>query len=246
MGRETALQKVVWDDDGWLRLSDPVGAYEQGETFKREEAVYQFNGQDLHPDFQWLRVPNTNELFSLEERPEALRLYGRDSLGSLYASSLVARRQQHFNFEVTTRLEFNPYSFQQMAGLVLYYNAHKFHYLYVTYDEELGRTLQIMSCLADETLHAEFPLAEAPIPLRSEGAVHLKASVEGASLQFGWSVDGSDWQDVGEVLDASLLSDEVGKGEGANFTGTFVGMACQDITGDRLPADFFEFQYKEH
>jgi hypothetical protein len=39
-------------------------------------------------------------------------------------------------------------------------------------------------------------------------------------------------------LDYSLISNEAGKGEGANFTGAFVGMCCQDMTGTNLPAEF--------
>ena len=45
-------------------------------------------------DFQWLRSPWPEELFSLTERPGYLRLYGRETLGSLFRQSLVARRQQ--------------------------------------------------------------------------------------------------------------------------------------------------------
>ncbi|MGV6807171.1 MAG: beta-xylosidase family glycoside hydrolase, partial [bacterium] len=86
------------------------------------------------------------------------------------------------------------------------------------------------------------PLAgnEIPVP---EGPLYLKASVREASLQFFWSDDGEQWFAVGDALDASLLSDEAGKGEGANFTGAFVGVCCQDLTGQRQPADFAWFTY---
>ena len=41
-----------------------------------------------------------------------------------------------------------------------------------------------------------------------------------------------------------MLSDEAGKGEGANFTGTMLGVCCQDLTGARRPADFDYFRYE--
>jgi len=41
-----------------------------------------------------------------------------------------------------------------------------------------------------------------------------------------------------------VLSDEAGKGEGAQFTGAFVGMCCQDLAGSRKPADFNFFSYR--
>jgi xylan 1,4-beta-xylosidase len=44
---------------------------------------------------------------------------------------------------------FSPNTFQQAAGLLLYYNATKFHYLYLTEDETSGRHLRVMSCVTD-------------------------------------------------------------------------------------------------
>lgn len=245
MGRETALQKIHWSDDGWVRLSDPDVAFDAAEDTPLQDVTYDFSGRRLPGDFQWLRVPDPDELFSLTARQGALRLFGRDSLGSFFYSALVARRQQHFNYEATTAVEFAPADFQQMAGLAAYYNAHKFHYLYITHDDEKGRVLQIMSCTGDQTLHVEYPIKEAPIALPETGKVWLRARVAGAALNFSWSIDGEKWNPAGETLDASLLSDEAGKGEGANFTGAFIGMACQDLTGQRLHADFHAFRYRE-
>ena len=79
---------------------------------KIQDVHYDFSDQTLHDDFQWLRVPDANELFSLAERDDALRLFGRDSLGSFFYSALVARRQQHFSYEATTKIEFAPADFQ--------------------------------------------------------------------------------------------------------------------------------------
>jgi xylan 1,4-beta-xylosidase len=58
-----------------------------------------------------------------------LRLYGRETIGSLFRQALVARRQQAHCYSAVTRMEFEPQHFQQMAGLVCYYNSAKFHYL---------------------------------------------------------------------------------------------------------------------
>lgn len=245
LGRETALQKVNWADDGWLRLSEPETAYDAGNTGELQDITYDFSEDGLHPDFQWLRVPDTSGLFSLSERKGALRVFGRDSIGSLFHSALVARRQQHFNYEATTVLEYSPTDFQQMAGLVAYYNAHKFHYLHLTYDDNRGRVLQIMSCLGDRTLGVTYPSKSTVGAVPATGKIWLKVRIGEAQLQFSWSADGRDWNSVGGELDASILSDEAGKGDGANFTGAFVGMACQDLTGQRLPADFTQFRYRE-
>jgi xylan 1,4-beta-xylosidase len=47
------------------------------------------------------------------------------------------------------------------------------------------------------------------------------------------------------VFDASILSDEAAGPGSANFTGAFVGVACQDVSGTAQPADFDYFEYRE-
>ncbi|MCG8653835.1 MAG: hypothetical protein MI861_28610, partial [Pirellulales bacterium] len=243
-GRESVLQKVHWAEDGWLRLSEPEDAFEAAEH-KAVDRYYDFSGSELPKDFQWLRVPDSEHLFSMTAAPGKLRLYGRESIGSLFYSSLVARRQEHFDYVAETRVSFDPDDFQQMAGLVAYYNGHKFHYLHVTWDEDKGRCLDVMSCNGDLSLSATFPLEGKVIDLPEQGDLWLRCRVEGASLRFDWSVDGETWRPAGPALDASVLSDEAGKGEGANFTGAFIGMTCQDLTGRGLHADFDHFRYRE-
>jgi len=109
------------------------------QTWEKTDGFCKFNTPELPIDFQWLRVPDPSDLFSLKDRPGRLRIYGREALGSWYKSALVARRQQDFSFTVTTKVAFSPDSFQQMAGLVCYYNSHKFHYLYISTDKEVGK-----------------------------------------------------------------------------------------------------------
>jgi xylan 1,4-beta-xylosidase len=50
-------------------------------------------------------------------------------------------------------------------------------------------------------------------------------------------------QPVGPELDATLISDEGGRGEHASFTGAFVGMVAHDLTGQGWTADFHAFDY---
>ena len=108
-----------------------------------------FDSPELPIDFQWLRSPYPERLWSLTERPGFLRLFGRETLGSQFEQALVARRQQAHCFTAATRMEFQPEHFQQAAGLILYYHATKFHYLFLTEDDTIGRHLRVMSCVTD-------------------------------------------------------------------------------------------------
>lgn len=248
LGRETAIQRMVWGADGWLRTEDGSGMPQERITLRGASAHgsvhagerHEFDSPDLPLCFQWLRSPHPEELFSLAARPGWLRIFGRESLGSPFRQGLVARRQQDFCYSAATALEFEPESFQQAAGLVCYYNAIKYHYLYVSHDEALGRHIGVRS--HDPEKGEEYaPLIAIP----ATGKVHLRVEVDYERLQFAYSLDGKTWSWLGEPLDASLLSDEAGSALQGNFTGAFVGLCCQDATGRGFPADFDFFSYRE-
>jgi xylan 1,4-beta-xylosidase len=251
LGRETAMQKCVWREDDWLYLAEggQVPAVEVASPFptraepQSRPRRYQFSPEGLPFDFQWLRTPHADRIFSLSARPGWLRLIARESIGSWFEQSLVGRRQEHFAYRAETEIEFKPWTFEQAAGIAAYYNRYKFHCLAVTWDETLGRALTILSCAGD---HPEgrltFPLAP-PIPLGGDRAVRLAVSVDHAKLQFAYAHD-SVWRDVGPALDASVLSDEAGGGEHRSFTGAFVGMFAFDTSGGAIRADFKYFEYE--
>jgi xylan 1,4-beta-xylosidase len=83
------------------------------------------------------------------DRPGHLRLIARESIGSWFEQALVARRQEHHSFRAETVVEFDPDTYQQVAGLTHYYNRHKFHAVAVTLHEKLGRCVTILSCNGD-------------------------------------------------------------------------------------------------
>ena len=250
LGRETAIQKMAWSDDGWLRTADGRGIAQPEvdapklpvHEFPGKRERDEFNGPQLPVDFQWLRSPWPEELFSLKEKPGCLRLFGRESLGSLFRQALVARRQQAHCFSASTVVDFEPQTFQQLAGLVCYYNGSKFHYLYISHDETLGKHIRVWSCLPDQMQTDVFT---APMPIPDGTHVELRVEVDYERLLFAYRVDKGSWQWLPGICDASILSDEAGPPGNPNFTGAFVGMCCQDLGGTRRPADFAWFEYRE-
>ncbi len=250
LGRETAIQRMQWTELGWLRTAHgdelPQLAIEgpdlPAHPFEPVPVRSDFDQPVLPIDFQWLRSPWPEELFSLTERPGHLRLFGREAIGSWFRQSLVARRLQAHACTIGTSVRFEPEHFQQSAGLICYYNRSKFHFLHVSHDERLGKYLGVMSS------YPEMPPEGVPvimIPLPSGTAVELRAVIDGASLRFSYRLEDGSWQELERVFDASILSDEAALPGTPNFTGAFVGMACHDVAGTRLPADFDYFDYKE-
>jgi len=250
LGRETAIQPMIWCEDGWLRTTDRAGlpAIEAPapelapHVFPTDPVRDDFDNGRLPVAFQWLRSPSPDELFSVTARPGHLRLYGRETIGSLFRQSLVARRQQAQCYTASTKVEFEPRHFQQMAGLVCYYNSSKFHYLHVSRGDDGVKHLRVMSALPDAVTSDAFT---PPIAIPDGTAIHLRVDVDFERLHFAYRVEGADWRRLPEQFDASILSDEATAPGLPNFTGAFVGVACQDLSGSALPADFDYFEYVE-
>ena len=251
-GRETGIARIELREDGWFYPAGgspvpPVALEPASATTTRETpevTTYRFDGGTLPMDFQWLRSPQPERLFSLDTRPGYLRLHGREAIGSWFEQALIARRQTEWNYSAETLVEFQPETRQQLAGLAAYYNRHQFHYLCIKADPDGNRVLDIQSCPGDwPEAHLSFPLDE-PLLLPASGPVWLGVDVDGANLDFRYAVEEGQWLSIGPTLDASVLSDEGGRGEHACFTGAFVGMAAQDVGGTAHPADFAYFRYE--
>jgi xylan 1,4-beta-xylosidase len=248
LGRETALQKAQWREDGWLYLAggsnlpksdvEVPGIYDKA-AFDAERR-YDFDGE-LHIDFQWLRTPETDRIFEIKEG--RLRLYGRESITSWFEQALVARRQTHFDYEAKTELTFDPRDEREIAGLTAYYGRYNFHYLHLTADPEGRRALNIFSSVVSFP-DGRLTYWTEPVPVGA-GPIGMKVRVENSGLQFFYAEGGGQWRTIGPLLDASILSDECGgHAEHGNFTGAFVGMAAQDLNGSARPADFSHFIYR--
>ncbi|MBC2056246.1 glycoside hydrolase family 43 protein [Listeria booriae] len=253
LGRETAIQKVTWDVDNWPHI---VGG-KQGSRFVEapKDAVSQvypltydekddFDAASLNINFNTLRVPFDENMGSLSANPGHLRLIGKGSLANEHELSLVARRWQAFHFEAETAVKYEPTTFQQMAGLVNYYNSQHWSMIHVTWNEINGRVIEVTQ--NDCGNLTSFLKEEAISVPDSAEYVYFKVRVEKSHYVYAYSFDGENWQDIKPKLDAKILSDDyVVQSYGGFFTGAFVGMASVDYSGYDLPADFDYFAYKE-
>src|SRR6185369_867163 len=118
------------------------------------------------------------------------------------------------------------------------------HYFHLSHDETVGKYLRVMSCVPDLPQADTFtPLT----PISSGKPVHLRVEADNERMRFAYRVEGVDtgWRWLPQQFDASILSDECIAPGQAHFTGAFVGMACQDLTGTAKAADFDFFEYEE-
>ncbi|KAH8882363.1 glycoside hydrolase family 43 protein [Thozetella sp. PMI_491] len=249
LGRETSIQEAYWADDDWLYVKNgPVPSLyvdlpaPRDDTEYWTERRYAFD-KSLHQDFQWLRTPEPERIFSVGGGK--LTLIGRESTGSWFEQALVARRQEHFSFDAETVIDYHPTDERQFAGLILYYCRYNFYYLTVTAHSDGQRELLIMSSEASYPRAAlEFP--GEPVVIPNEGKVRLALTYRGQELQFHYALEGEvELKKIGPALDATIISDECGGHHGVgSFTGSFVGMAASDLNGTALSADFDYLLYR--
>jgi xylan 1,4-beta-xylosidase len=245
-GRETCLQKVTWSEDGWLRLASggtdpqievPAAAGLVARPWEPEPTRDDFAFSVLSPHWQSLRVGVDDSWLSLSERPGWLRLRGRESQHSVFEQSLVARRLTHLPCIVETAMESKPPNFMQSAGLILYYDTRNHFYLRMTQDDSNRRVLTLT--ITDDGNYDE---RGSPVDVSAWKTCFLRATLDEDQTQFFASPDNRVWHSVGPALETGKLSDDYGSG--LKFTGTMVGICCQDLSGTRAVADFDFFDVR--
>lgn len=251
LGRETAIQEAYWGDDEWLHVKNgPVPSLYVDLPAARDDAPYwaeqkyTFSAADgLHKDFQWLRTPEPDRIFTVTDG--ALELTGREAIGSWFEQALVARRQTHFSYDAETVVDFAPLDERQFAGLTAYYCRYNFFYLTVTAHADGKRELLLLTSEASwPEGRLEFPIP-APVSIPQEGKVRLALSIRGKDLQFSYALEGEELKAIGPVFDASILSDECGGHQKhGSFTGAFAGVAASDLDGMETKARFDYFTYR--
>lgn len=251
MGRETAIQKILWREDGWPVLEAggttpqnevPVPKEVSEEVLCRKEAASplvrdDFEEKALSLDYQSLRIPMDEHYLSLSARPGWLRMYGRSGLSSRFSQTLIARRMREYCMEASACVEFEPEVFKQMAGLIFLYDCDNYLYLHISRDEDVGKCITLL-----KAENKKYEYLTDYIPVREKEALYLKMETRNAMTRFYYGYSEKDWQEIGPLINASFLSDEA-CGEGW-FTGAMIGICCQDMTGVGRYADFDWFEVK--
>lgn len=243
LGRETALQKVIWTDDDWLRMTDgdnvakgQVAAPTLPEhPFAIPPERCEFKDSATLPNYFYTpRVPATEDWVSLKE--DGLHIRGRESLTSCFEPSLIARKLTAFSTQTTAKMHYQPSSYHHVAGLTAFYDANTYYTVMKTCDDEGKVYLSIASFIEKKmTLFPE------RIWVNKNAPVWLRIQTHNADIQFLYSLDGETYHSLGKQLDLTLLSDEAGMG--GKFTGAFVGMFAQDT--DRK-AEWVAFEWFEY
>ena len=246
LGRETAIQRMHWTEDGWLRLAaggNMAQTLVEGSALPDWEArelpeTDDFDAETLGIQYYAPRI-DPKSFCDLKSRPGWLRMRGQEARSSLNRVSLLARKLRSVNAEVITRMEFIPEVFQHSAGLILYYDNMNYAYLRKYYSETLGGPAISVTRLNNGE-KTDFNDARRAL---DDGPVWMKLRIKGRESRFFWSTNGVSWTEIGPAFDTSEFSDEYSRyGE---FTGAFVGITCADRVRHQKTADFDFFTYRD-
>ncbi|MGM0123971.1 xylan 1,4-beta-xylosidase [Enterococcus sp. AZ194] len=250
LGRETGIQKIEWVNE-WPRLASrryhPDRIIDNPRIFAEVQQQADFSERidfscgELPKSFKTLRH-SLDEKISFDENPGYLRIYGAQSLSSLHEQSLLARRWQSTTFRAETAMRFVPNSFQEMAGLILFYDTENWQYLFLSYDEEKqAHYVQLEVCDNNEcTYYSDEVYLE-----NSQQEIQLRVEVDHQHAQFYYGHE-DEWHFIGRETQADHLSDDyIREKGGMPFTGAFVGICVQDLDQHTNYADFKYFYYDE-
>ncbi|MCK3745510.1 glycoside hydrolase family 43 protein [Clostridioides difficile] len=244
LGRETAIQKMKWTKDNWLRMEDESNlAKEYVSESKLEEhlvsSIPSFDDFDSNVLGLQYYAPRISPLSfaDVKSRPGYVRIRGQESRTSLNKVSILARKLTSVYARITTKMEFYPEVHQHSAGLIMYYDNMNYINLRKYYSETLGQSALSIIHLENgektEFLNTRIPIKDIPI--------YLRLYIQGRKSYFEWSYDEKNYQRIGKVFDTTKFSDEYCKyGE---FTDTFVGLTCADRVKHKHYADFDFFEY---
>jgi alpha-N-arabinofuranosidase len=244
LGRETFLAPVAWSEDGWpiVNGNGTITAHLDVKTLPQhpwpEDPLRdEFNQQKL--DVRWDFVRNLEGTrWSLTERPGWLRLHGSTvTLDDTEAPPVfVGRRQQHFECEATTQVDFQPNRDGEEAGMALRMND-RHHY-------ELGIRHGVEGTASGREVYLRYSIGSihtvAATKAIGKGLVRLRIRAYAEIYRFSYAVGDGPFQDLGGV-ETRYLSSEVAGG----FNGVFVGLfATGRGRESTAPADFDWFDYK--
>lgn len=221
LGRETILMPITWTNDGWPIVKDRYALSDvevEGVNIENHKVLSyvkdDFDDRTLSSSYSMMRE-FINDKYSLTERKGWLCLRGdKYTLNDLAASSFIGRRQEEYEFIVKTKIDFNPTSENEEAGLAIYLDNEHHMELVVTVRND-KRTVILRKNVADINLETNGVNLD-----KDSEEIYLQIKGDKKEYKFYCGTDRDNMKLVGTTMVKHLAI------EGANsaFTGTFIGM----------------------
>lgn len=135
-------------------------------------------------------------------------------------TSTLFYRQQHNRFTASVTMDYNPKTTNELAGITCYQNE-RYNYVFgITKKENnnyliLERTEKGQSVVLGE------------VRIEAKKPVTLQVTGDGDEYRFNYSIDGTDFLNLGGTVSGDILSTNVAGG----FTGAMIGLYATSING---------------
>lgn len=235
LGRETAIQKVKWTNDGWLHLANEGNLPEVDVPAPQNAAsihpiTHKFTDDLKHGLNQayWNTLRQFSDPEWLVADSRGLLIRGGQSPQSLFDQHMIATRQCDFKVKVAVDMEYRPRTYMQLAGITLYLDTLNYALLVITVDENNNPVIELQ-----KEVQGEFNRIK-QIPINDHGQYHLEVTIDNEAASFIID-DGNNRLSLG-TTDISFLS--------GGFTGNFIGLNVIDMHRRNSTAALFKnFSY---
>lgn len=238
-GRETCLEPVEWNEEGWPVVNKTGTADIIVDTktlplhpYPAAPVTDNFDTDQL--DFSYIHLRNPDSAnYSLKKRQGYLSLIGSAfTLNDLQSPTFIGKRQRHFSFDAVTSVDFDPQSDNEEAGLTLEMtNDHHYDF----YIKKLGNQRVLVVYYKLELINgikAEVPLLPGPVKLKITGTKTV--------YSFSYAQGDAPYKEIAQ-LNTRYLGTEVTGG----YNGVIIGMyATGNGKVSARPAYFDYFTYQ--
>ena len=242
IGRETCLTPVEWKKDQWPvvnktgQTTDTISQlppnYQTQIPVPFSSTVRTEFNEPLSFEWLYLRNPDSTD-YSYTERKGWLSLKGNAfNLFDWESPTFVARRQQHFNFKASTKIDFIPQETNEESGITVMMD-NRFHYDFFISKMGEKRILNLRYTLDSlQQIIKQVTL--------KDGDVELMIKGDKKNYSFSYKQSDRMEEQVG-ILNTRFLGTEVSGG----YNGVVIGLYATGNGKKATSLSFFDwFEYK--
>lgn len=230
-GRETFMLPVEWKN-GWPEIiggNEPIPFIHKRPNLPLStESVSPINGNFISDDefdstaldFKWnfVRTPS-EKWYNLKDGKLFIKAR-KESIQTQTNFSFIARRQQHLQFGISTKVSFDLKSNKETAGLAAFQNEKNYLLLGIRLNAENKQEIYLEKA-TNEVNEGKSEIVRKQELLSSSKALFFRIEGEAQYFTFYYKRNQDDnWKVLAENVDASILSTKKAGG----FVGTYLGM----------------------
>lgn len=241
LGRETAMEPITWNSDGWPMVNMLQGP----SVLQKKPDLPEYHPQEVSDDFDkgilstaWVS-PRAPEEGAYTFADGFLQVLGsKEPLSTMYSRNILLRRQENFKFSFETTVKVPVLREKQHLGLTCYYDENTYLTLGI-HRGESGYELMLHEHIGYETMCRSTDA----LCMEEGQLLTLKVDTDYLRRNFSYKTQDGQWKELITLDNVYYLCDE-GIKMGKRFTGAMVGVyAYSGDYEERLTGQFKDMIY---